>query len=582
MLTTKSVPINKNLDASTAYSLSKILSNKYLELLSKQELSEASIETIVYSVIEYYESIINCMPGNVYWLDKNGVAVGCNKNVLKMFGLNTIAQFKGLTFEEMGVLGKWSKPAVESFKQDTFAVISSGKAKLNIEEPPIPGSDRKPIYFLTNRVPLFDKDNNVIAVVGISIDITTRKEMESALKQAKEAAEIANKAKTEFLENMRHDIRTPLSGIVGVADLLDHETNLANIKEYTAILKHSSQELLELLNDILESIHIANGNIPLAQDKFNLKETLNKVIKLNHSKALTKQLRLELLFDETIPSCLIGDQARIYRIILELLSNALKYTNQGNITISATLVEQNTDDLLVMIDVADTGLGVPQEKQQEIFNSFKRLSPSCQGIHKGSGLGLTNVKKLINDLSGKIFLTSKPEIGSKFTCLIPLKQPAWNEFELAATEETPLVPSTQINPFTVNKNHLIHAGFKILIVEDQVNSALIAKNILLNLGCIVDLANSGKAALDLSSKYKYQMILMDVGLHDMDGCKITQIIKNDLENPNQDTHIIGLTAHSDEALRKRSLKAGMINILNKPITHSLARQIIENYSINPM
>lgn len=388
--------------------------------ISGQE-KNLSIEQTIERIVNYYESIIGCMPGNVYWLDKNATLLGCNNNVLAMFGLKSSKEVKGLTFEEMGKIGHWSPETTQSFKTDSLEVIHTGKAKLNIEEPPIPHSDGRMIYFLSSRVPLFDNNGFVVGMVGISIDITERKKAEADLKIAKEAAELANNAKTAFLENMRHDIRTPLSGIIGFSELLQNEKNHTKVKEYANKLVDASTELLNFLNEILESIHIASGEIPLAHRPFNLKHILENLIKVYQPKAHEKELALKFHFDNNIPPTLIGDPTRVYRIILELLGNALKFTQQGQVNIYTKLTQTNNQNPAIQLEVEDTGPGISTENQLELFSCFRRFTPSCRGAYEGSGLGLSIVKQFIDDLQGEIYYDAKNTTGAKFVCLIPVK-----------------------------------------------------------------------------------------------------------------------------------------------------------------
>jgi two-component system aerobic respiration control sensor histidine kinase ArcB len=253
-------------------------------------------------------------------------------------------------------------------------------------------------------------------------DISERKAIEEELKEAKEKAEIANTAKNAFLENMRHDIRTPLSGIIGFAELLRNEKNPDKIGNYTNKLVASSTELLNFLNEILESIHIASGEIPLVHRQFNLKDIFKSLSNLYQPKAHEKQLTLEFHFDEKISPYLIGDPVRIYRVILELLGNALKFTQEGRVDIYAKISKKNDEDIIIQIEVKDTGAGISSENQHELFVRFKRFTPSSQGIYQGSGLGLSIVKQFIEDLQGEIYYDTKNTTGAKFICLIPLKE----------------------------------------------------------------------------------------------------------------------------------------------------------------
>lgn len=420
-----------------AINIAEKISKKYNNIIGKK--NNSSIEKIVESIIDYYENIISCMPGNVYWLDKSGIALGCNKNVLKMFGLNSLKDFKGLTFEEMGRIGHWLPTATQSFKLDTLEVIKTGKAKLNVVEPPIPHHNGEILYFLTSRVPLFDENGAVIGVVGISIDISKQKETEKKLTEAKEKAEAANKAKTEFLANMRHDIRTPLGGIIGLSELIKNENSLNKTQKYITQLSETSKELLRYFNEILEAINVASGEIPILKKKFSLKKTIENAIKLLQTKANEKNLELTHHIDTKIPEYLIGDSMRLYRILLELVGNALKFTHEGHIRIAASLAKKEGLDIVMKLEVSDTGPGIPKDKQAELFVNFKRLNPSYQGIYKGAGLGLSIIKQFVEDLQGEIYVESIPQQGSKFICLLPVRESLMGD---AFGEETYYDPQT--------------------------------------------------------------------------------------------------------------------------------------------
>jgi len=569
---------NKNLDLNNIADLKHLLLNKYQNIIGTCCENNLSIEDIVESVVHYYESIISCMPGNVYWLDKNGVALGCNKNVLKMFGFKSIVDFKGLTFKEMGKLGGWSQSAIISFEKDTLDVINTRKARLNIEEPVIPDGDGKLISFLTSRVPLFDHVGSVIAVVGISIDISDRKNMEEVLKEAKEKAEAANKAKTAFLENISHDIRTPLSGIVGFAELLNSDNNKESIKEFTEGLVQSSRELLRFLNEVIESINVASGEIPLLKKTFNLQTKIFDVISLHKAKAFEKGLNLDFVFDKDIPKYVVGDPVRIYRIVLELIGNALKFTKQGYVRVCAKLAKKNEFKIIVKIEIEDTGPGIPKEKQQEIFIRFKRLIPSYDGVYNGSGLGLFIAKQFIDDLEGEIHVESYPGKGTKFICLIPMRGSLSDEsfgddecvVDHALFNETLVNLPLQTSVDIKQRNH-------ILVVEDHVPTSIVIKNMLNSFGFSVDVAPDGQTAIDFFKNNHYVLILMDIGLPDINGYEVTKKIRL-YETPSKNAvPIVALTAHVSIEEKQQCLEASMNAVFTKPLFKDKIIDIVDTF-----
>ncbi len=560
--------------------ITNVISLRYTKILGKKQ--EPSIEKIIESIIHYYENIISCMPGNVYWLDKNGIGIGCNKNVLQMFGLQSLDEFKGLTFEEMGKIAGWLPEATKSFKHDSLEVIRTGKAKLNIEEPPIPDQNGEDIYFLTSRVPLFDESGSTIGIVGISVDITERKKMEASIHEEREKAISANYAKTEFLQNMRHDIRTPLTSIVGFAELLREEKEYNKIHQYTQQLADAGKELLRFLNEVLESINVSSGEIPLLKKKFDLKSILDNVIKLHRPMAEEKQLALEYIFDDNIPK-LIGDPIRIYRILLELLVNALKFTQEGYIKITTKLAQKKGRDVIIQIEIEDTGPGIPEGKQQELFLRFKRLTPSFEGIYKGSGLGLSIAKQFIDDLEGEIYYDKKHK-GAKFVCLIPVKQALlentlWEDTDVILNsqflERQSSKKSSRLDNISKEKTH-------ILIVEDQPMAASVLEEVFTKLSCSVEIAVNGEEAIKLAKNNGYNLILMDIGLPDINGCEVTRQIR--LNESIQRIPIIGLTAHVDAKKKQEGLNAGMNLVLSKPLLQETAigllRDFVPSYQVN--
>ncbi len=285
-----------------------------------------------------FETMIAYLPGNVYWMDRNCIHIGCNDNVLKMTGLSK-NQYIGKTYEELAELAGWTHGEAQSFKKDDLEVLTTGLPKRNIEEPLLRHVDGSFHYYLTSRVPMLSQKGDIIGVAGISVDITERKKMEEDLLQSKEKAKAANLAKSAFITNMSHDIRTPLSGIIGMADMLEKEGDSTKDREYGHTILETSDRLLSLLNDILEIVSADEAreeNINFIT--FNLLERINHVRELFLSSSQIKNLALSANISPDLPEYIVSDRIKVDRILLNLISNALKFTNQGHVKLGAQLL----------------------------------------------------------------------------------------------------------------------------------------------------------------------------------------------------------------------------------------------------
>lgn len=528
--------------------------------------------------VERLDNIIKYAPDWIYWKDRNSIHLGSNNQFSIAAGFENREDIIGKSDSEL----PWRQNAVK-YNRDDQEVIESGEPKLNIEDV-VPLKDGKSAIVISNKVPLRDATGQVIGVLGIATDITERKKTEEDLRKSKEAAEAANKAKTEFLENMRHDIRTPLSGIIGFADILKQASDNPIIKEYAETLVVSSHALLDFLNEILETIQMTSGEIPLLKKKFNLKKKLDDIISLNQSKAKQKNLDLQLEYDTTFPQYLIGDPKRLQRIVLELVANALNFTNKGQIKVAAKMVKKQDNNIIAEITVIDTGIGIPVEKQQEIFTRFKRLSPSYEGIYKGAGLGLAVVKQFIDDLDAEIYVDSQTGSGSTFTCLVPLRASLLdNAFGANRAEALTVEHSTSNQAFLpvdlkssdmASAENLSH----ILLVEDSSIAQKILTHMLIGLNCQIDVASDGTTALQLTSQKHYDLIFMDLGLPSMDGYEITKRIR--LQEKGHHVPIIALSAHVDSKNKQKCIEVGMMAIYSKPLMKDTVYDILNAFIPN--
>ncbi|HRD70052.1 MAG TPA: response regulator [Legionella sp.] len=539
--------------------------NKTKGMLKKQ-LQELEEE------LSFYHDIMNYIPGHVYWLDKKNRYLGCNLEHAKNIGLENRLDIVGKTNKDMP--WKDSAATVDHTNQE---VMKTGNPVTIKETGVINGIEST---FLSQKVPLKNKHNDVVGILGISIDITEIEQLQKSLIDAKKAAEAASQAKTEFLEHMRHDIRTPLTGIVGFSELLMAEANNPYIKEYSENLVASSHALLKLLDEVLEAIRISSGDIPKLKKKFNLERTLTHIINLNRAKAAQKKIALSLQFDKKLPEHVIGDKMRLHRVALELIANALKFTDAGFVTLTAILAKHNQRQLVLKLIVEDSGIGIPKDKQQEIYVQFKRLTPSYQGIYKGTGLGLSVVKQFIDELDGEIYVESEAAKGSRFTCLIPLQEPLLNDdLGLSEEQESSLNSSfdSTLKEITSGRQNLASSQLEVLVVEDNLIAQTVAKSIIIKLGCIVDIAETGKAAVDLAKTKHYDLIFLDIGLPDIDGYQVAQLIRVNELTLKTHCPIIALTAHAGEGNKKRCTEAGMDAVLTKPLTFNNCMKIMNTY-----
>lgn len=367
----------------------------------------------------YSEEMLALMPGHVYWKDKHGVLQGCNNALAKTLGLSSRYEIIGKNDYDIA-----SEAEADAIRAKDFKVLESGIGQTDEEVFTLP-SGEKAIY-LTERTPVIGAKNEVIGLIGISFDITDRKRAQeeiNTLRIAKEAAEAANHAKTEFLNNMRHDLRTPFIGILGFAGVLEADEVDLQKKENLSYIVQSAKTLLNYLNEILEFIHVDNGQLPILEKPFNLHEILREVINMFLPASEVKGIALTLSQDTSLPKYVIGDKSRTQKILINLVSNSIKFTKQGHVSIEANMIKEDNNRIIIAFTISDTGIGIPEDKQNIVFEQFNRLTSAYSGIYPGKGLGLRMVKQLLDEIGGETHLTSEVGKGTVFKILVPYKKP---------------------------------------------------------------------------------------------------------------------------------------------------------------
>ncbi|MGC4039143.1 MAG: PAS domain S-box protein [Chitinophagaceae bacterium] len=399
------------------------------------------------------------------------------------------------------------------------------------------------------KFPLFDKKNRIYGVGGIATDFTEKVQYRQKLIEAKRTAESAEQLQEQFLANMSHEIRTPMNGIIGMTNILMNTDMDASQREFVNIIKQSSDNLLFLINDILDLSKIKSGKLSIEKIPFRLHETMDAALLPFGMRAREKEIGFNCTIEESIPFMLEGDPYRLNQIINNLLSNALKFTEQGAIKVSINKLQQEGDQIRIGFRVDDSGVGIPTDKLDSIFNSFEQASSSTTRRFGGTGLGLAITKQLVEMQGGHISVSSTFGEGTSFSFEIPYK-----------IIETQMRPEIVSSAASQSSNDL--AGKRILVAEDNEINQKVIFHILKSEGIETTIANNGREAVNLLEiGQEFDLIILDLQMPEMNGFQTTTYIRQKLQ---LNTPIIAMTA---SALRNEKMKCyelGMNEYLTKP------------------
>lgn len=399
----------------------------------------------------------------------------------------------------------------------------------------------------------------ILCVVILYRDINNRERLEQKLIIAQKNAEEAANIKQQFMANMSHEIRTPMNAIIGFNERLS-KTPLDDLqKEYVSAVQTSGENLLSIVNDILDFSKIEAGMVRIEAIQFDIHELLNSMFTLFYEQAKEKNINLSLQISESVPVSIIGDPTRLTQILVNLIGNALKFTDKGNIDIIVDAILSNEESATIQFIIKDTGIGISEEKTSEIFERFTQAKSDTSRIYGGTGLGLSIVKKLVELQSGTISVRSEKNNGSEFKFIIPYKKAKAYKVDLNIEKEN-------------NSSFVFSSKTKILVVEDNLMNQKLAGFILKDWGVSFDMCSNGKIAIEkIKNNNVYDLILMDIQMPEMNGYDATKYIREQLKLK---TPIIAMTADALPGEREKCIRLGMTDYISKPIKENDLRTIV--------
>jgi len=506
--------------------------------------TQAELEIITKQ--NYLEALLNNIP-HIAWLkDSKSRFISVNQAFADAAGYR-IQDIVNKTDYDV-----WAPELAEKYVADDKLVLETGQSKTATEK--IITQDQKVGWIETTKTPFTDAQGNLAGTVGIAVDITDYKNTQEKLYKAKKIAESANIAKSQFLAAMSHEIRTPMNAVIGMTTLLlttqldEQQTNFAQT------IRTSGEALLILINDILDFSKIEADKLELEHENFAIRECIAESLSLLKAQASNKKIILQSIIDTNLPNLVIGDIGRLRQILVNLINNAVKFTNQGKILVSAKIEERTGSQCLIKFAVKDTGIGISQEKQEKLFKAFSQVDSSTSRKYGGTGLGLAICKKLSELMGGQIWVKSQEGIGSTFYFTIRV--------EISAVQQT-ISRNSDKSEYKIpdlEKNRKL----KILLAEDVVVNQQVALLILQQISCDADIVANGLEVLQAIESKNYDVIFMDVQMPELDGIQTTkEIVKK--YNAEARPYIIAMTANAMKGDKEECLEAGMDDYVSKPI-----------------
>jgi PAS domain S-box-containing protein len=420
----------------------------------------------------------------------------------------------------------------------------------------------KEYWVFTTITPIIDDEGKIKRIIAVDSEITARKEAEKRMMEAQQEALRLAKIKEEFLANMSHEIRTPMNAIMGMSQLLSETELNEKQQKYLASIQFASDNLLALINDVLDLAKIEAEKITFEKIPFSIKDLVEKLFDIMRPKIDEKGLSTLIKIDEKIPELVVGDPFRLNQIVMNLVSNSVKFTKKGSITIEAIFEKETPADVTIMCRVTDTGIGISKENLAKVFEHFTQAESEITRKYGGTGLGLTIVKKLVENQGGTISVESELEKGTTFSFTL--------NFAKALQGQKNYIDKKNINDVKSI------SGKTVLLVEDNHLNTMVATEFLEKSGLIVAHAENGIIAVSMAQEKKYDFILMDIQMPEMDGYSAAKLIRADNNSVNAATPIIAMTAHAMQGEKEKCIKAGMNDYISKPLQKDKLIELLVN------
>ncbi|WP_405158390.1 PAS domain S-box protein [Paenibacillus sp. FSL H8-0283] len=505
-----------------------------------------------------HELILNTVTEGIFGLDADGITMFMNPAAASMFG-----------YEAKEFIGKNSHPIIHHTRADgshlpqeecpIHMTVLDGQIR-SIKEDVFWRKDGSSFLVQYQVTPIIEQGQIQGAVVVFN-DVTGERE----IVRAKETAELAAQAKSEFLSMVSHEIRTPMNGIVGMTELLIGTDLSEEQREYAEIIRDSGDALLNILNDILDFSKLESGKMALAYEPFALRKMLEQVAELFKPRADEKHLEIRYRLNPSIPEFMVGDAIRIRQILVNLVGNALKFTDQGSIEVAVDIIKgRKPEDSVLDFAVQDTGIGIPADKLDQLFQSFSQLHPVINRKYGGTGLGLVISKRLVEIMGGSISVESIEGEGSTFRFAVPAASVD------ASAEQT----ASQFHHDRTRQSDKV--AMRILVAEDHPVNRKILREYLEKLGYHADVCTNGVEAIDAISQNAYDIVLMDIHMPVMDGLKATDLLRR-LIPQDRIPPIIAVTGNAKREDKEACLEMGMRDFISKPVMLSELKRVLQQW-----